>query len=76
RDLASLNLRNRKVSLIGNHSWSSAALKIMQEQISSMKDMEIIGTPMDILSSLKPENEAEVEALAIDIAHSVMHFSH
>lgn len=76
RDLASLNLRNRKVSLIGNHSWSSAALKIMQEQISTMKDMEIIGTPMDILSSLKPENEAEVEALAIDIAHSVMHFSH
>lgn len=75
RDLASLNLKNRKVSLIGNHSWSSAALKIMQEQVSAMKDMEIIGTPIDILSSLKPEREPEIEALATEIAHSVMHFS-
>ena len=71
-DMAALGLKNRKVSLIGNHSWASAALKTMQEMFSNMKDMEIIGQPMDIRSTLKPWREEEIDALADAIASSVL----
>jgi flavorubredoxin len=58
--------------LIGNHSWSSAALKTMQEIFSGMKDMEIIGLPMDIRSTVKPQREAELDQMADAIASSVL----
>ena len=72
RDMAALGLKSRKVALIGNHSWSSAALKTMQEIIGTMKDMEIIGTPMDIRSTLKPQREEELDQMADAIASSVL----
>jgi flavorubredoxin len=71
-DMAALGLKNRKVALIGNHSWSSAALKAMQEIFSNMKDMEIIGSPMDIRSTLKPRHEEELDCMADVIASSVL----
>lgn len=71
-DMAALGLKNRKVSLIGNHSWSSAALKTMQEIFSNMKDMEIVGEPMDIRSTLKPQREEELDRMADAIASSVL----
>ena len=71
-DMAALGLKNRKVALIGNHSWSSAAIKTMQEIFSCMKDMEIIGTPMDIRSTLKPRREEELDQMANAIASSVL----
>ncbi len=71
-DMAALGLKGRKVSLIGNHSWSSAALKAMQEIFSKMKDMEIIGEPMDIRSTLKPQREEELDRMADAIASSVL----
>ena len=71
-DMAALGLRNRQIALLGNHSWSSAALKNMQEIISGMKDMEIIGTPMDVRSTLKPQREEELDQLADAIASSVL----
>jgi flavorubredoxin len=70
-DMAALGLKNRKVALIGNHSWSSAALKNMQEIFSGMKDMEIIGTPIDIRSTVKPQREEELDQMADAIASSV-----
>ncbi len=71
-DMTALGLKNRKVALIGNHSWSSAALKAMLEIFSGMKDMEIIGTPMDIRSTLKPQREEELDQMADAIASSVL----
>lgn len=71
-DMAALGLKNRKVALIGNHSWSSAALKTMQEIFSGMKDMEIIGTPMDVRSTLKPQREEELDQMAGAIASSIL----
>ena len=53
RELAILNISNRKVSLIGNHTWASAALKTMTELVNGMKNMEIIGGSIDIKSSLQ-----------------------
>ncbi|CRZ35400.1 flavorubredoxin [Herbinix hemicellulosilytica] len=71
RELAVLNISNRKVSLIGNHTWASAALKIMTEMISNMKNMEIVGTPIDIKSSLREDREQELDDLADAIYKSM-----
>lgn len=71
RELGVLGIKNRKVTLIGNHSWASAALKGMTELINTMKDMEIVGTPMDVKSTLKHEQEPELDALADAILASL-----
>lgn len=72
RELAVLGVKNRKVSLIGNHTWSTAAMKGMTELLDTMKEMEIIGTPLDIKSTLKPQQEAELEAMADAIVQSLL----
>lgn len=69
-DLSALGLRNRKVAIIGNHSWASAAQKSMEERVSSMKDCQVIAS-MDIKSTIKDEQMGELEALADAIVHSM-----
>lgn len=69
-DLLALGLKNRKVAIIGNHSWASAAKKSMEELVSSLKDSEILAS-MDIKSSLKDEQLEELEAMADAIANSM-----
>lgn len=71
RELGVLGIKGRKVTLIGNHSWASAALKGMTELIDAMKDMEIVGTPLDVKSTLKHEQEPELDALADAILASI-----
>ncbi len=70
KDISVLGLKNRKVAIIGNHSWASAAMKSMKEQLEAMNGMEIIGTPMDVRSSLKAEQEPDLDALADAIYES------
>ena len=71
RELSVLNISNRKVSLIGNHTWASAALKHMTELVNNMKNMEIIGRSIDIKSSLREDREPELDALADAIYQSL-----
>ena len=71
-EMAALGVKNRKVSIIGNHSWASAANRIMTERFSAMKNMEIIGESFDIKSRLKDEDESKLDALADAIAASVL----
>ncbi|HBW12545.1 MAG TPA: flavodoxin [Proteiniclasticum sp.] len=71
-EMAALGVKNRKVALIGNHSWASAALKIMTERFASMKNMEIIGDSLDIKSRLKDGEEEKLDDLADAIASSVL----
>ncbi len=71
REMAGLGLKNRKAALIGNHTWASAAIKVMQEILGTMKNVEIIGTPLDVRSTLKPEQEPELDALADAICASL-----
>ncbi len=70
-EMAVLGLRNRKAALLGNHTWASAAIRQMQEIVGGMKEIEIIGTPLDIKSSFKPEREAEMDVLADGIKASL-----
>ncbi len=71
KDISVLGLKDRKVSIIGNHSWASAAMKSIKEQIEAMNNMEIIGTPLDIRSTLKADKEYELDALADSIFESL-----
>jgi flavorubredoxin len=71
KDIAVLGLKDRKVSILGNHSWASAAMKSMKEQVEAMTSMEIIGAPMDIRSTVKVDREQELDALADAIAESL-----
>ena len=72
RELSVLGLKNRFVSLIGNHTWASAAIKGMSDILDTMKQIEVIGAPLDIRSSLKSEQEPELEALATAIYSSLL----
>lgn len=71
-ELLALNFHGRKVSVVGCHSWASAAMnkmvKIFTEQF---KDMEIVGTPLDIKSALHDEQLPLFEQLADDILASL-----
>ncbi len=71
KELSVLNVKNRKYTLIGNHTWASAALKNMTEMIGELKDSEIVGTPLDVKSTLKSDREAELDAIADAICQSM-----
>ena len=71
KELAILGLKDRKVSLIGNHTWASSALKEMIKMIDTMSNMELIGDPLDIRSTLKADREVELDTLADAIYESI-----
>jgi len=71
-DLASLNLSNRKFSLIVNSSWGGSALESLKETLGKMKNVEIIGEPLCIKSSLKESDMDSVNALADAISDSIL----
>ena len=68
-EMEGLNVQNRKVALVGNYTWASSAVKVMTEYISKMKNMEIIGDPLEVNSSLKPEEEEKVNKL-VDVIYN------
>ena len=66
-ELKALNFQNHKVSIIGNHSWASAAMKTMVAHFENdFKDIEIVSQPLDIKSSLKEEDIPLIEKMADD----------
>lgn len=70
-DMAALNLQNRTYSLIGNGSWAPLSAKKMAALLASMKNMQQVGEPLTIRSSLKKEQLPEMEQLAQAIADSL-----
>ena len=71
-ETACLGLKNRHVALIGNHTWSSAGLKGLQEYVAGMKNMTVLGEPMDLRSALRPDSGPALDTLADVIANSVL----
>jgi len=71
-DMTVLNLRDRKVALVGNGSWAPVAHKVMEEMIGNMKDMALLAPPLVIHSSLKPCQMDEAMTLADAVADSVL----
>lgn len=72
RDMAVLNLRNRKVALIANGSWAPAAHTVMEKLVGEMKNMELLASTFMIKSSLKAAQMDELLSLADAVADSVL----
>lgn len=70
-DMASLNVQSRKVAVIGNGSWSPVAHKLMLGILGDMKNMEIVGNPLVLLSAMRPEQIQEMETLADQLVASM-----
>lgn len=58
---------NRKVAIIENGSWAPCAGRVMEEKLRSMKNVEIAGPAVTILSRMKTADIPELEALADNI---------
>ncbi len=70
-ELTSLNLQSRKFSFIVNSSWGGQTLEQLQALVEKMKNIEIIGEPVLIKSTLKDENIEAIDNLAKAISESI-----
>lgn len=70
-DMETMAVQNRRYSIIGNGSWVPQADKIMEERLSGMKGMTKVGETLTLKSAIAPEQAAELEKLADDIAASL-----
>ena len=66
-----MNLQNRTISILENSTWAPGISKIIKEKISEMKNMAILESTMAIKSSVKSEQEGELEAVADSIINSL-----
>ena len=66
-----MNLQNRTVSIIENSTWAPGISKVIKERISEMKDMKILDSGLTIKSSIKDEQEAELDKVAQEIIESL-----
>ena len=56
--------RDRTVALMENGTWAPMAAKAMQGYLESMKNIRILEQKVTIKSTLKPADEAAMDALA------------
>ena len=70
-DMEIMTVQNRYYSVIGNGSWAPQAHKVIEERVSSLKNMTKVGESFVIKSSMKPEQMTELEQLADEIAASM-----
>ena len=70
-DIVAHNLQNRKFAIIENGSWAPVSGKLMTEQISKLKNTEILETSVSFKSAVKETKEEELETLAKTIVSSM-----
>ncbi len=70
-DLCAHNLQNRTVAFIENGSWAPTAKTLMTALLSNMQNITILNESLTILSSLKKEQENDIEILAKAIVESM-----
>jgi flavorubredoxin len=62
------NYQNRTIGFIENGTWAPVATKIMKGKLENLKNITFTENTVKILSSVKEENIAEIEALANELA--------
>lgn len=60
--------QKRRVGLIENGSWAPAAAKLMRARFEGSKEIAFAENTVTLLSAMKPENEAQLRALAAELA--------
>lgn len=71
KELAALQFQNRKVSLVGNYTWACKSTTEMQEIISNMKNIDIIGAPFELKSTMKAEQEEALDLFVEEFYNSI-----
>ncbi len=66
--LTERGFKNRRVALIENGSWAPMAAKVMRSMLEGSKDITYAETSVKITSVLSSESEAQLEALAAELA--------
>ena len=68
RDLAAHNYCKRAYAIVENGSWAPQAGTLMQNALSSLKEMKEIGKKVTIVSALSNENAEQLKTLAAELA--------
>lgn len=67
-----MNVTDRKVSIIGNSSWTpNVSGQLMKDVVSKWKNCELLGDPVHIVSSMH-DDDADIEKLADIIAEDIL----
>ena len=66
-ELTERGYRNRRVAFIENGSWAPMAAKTMGKLLENCKELSFAENTVSILSAMKPENRAKLEALAEEL---------
>ena len=67
-DLAEHNIQNRTVAVIENGSWAPTSGELIRDKLSQCRDITFIAKGLSLLSSLKPGQLEELDAMADEIA--------
>ncbi len=62
-ELSSRNYQKRKVAIIENGTWAPSAGRIMKEELSKMKEIDIVDPMVTIKSSMKNEDLEKIDIL-------------
>ena len=68
-DMSTLLFQNRKIAVLGCHSWRSVAHKEMMNYVENVfKNCELFPTTIDMRSSLQDNEECVIESMADEIS--------
>ena len=71
-DLKTLMFQNRKIAVIGNHSWASAAYNTMVDYVQNrFKNCELLEPTLDMKSSLRDDQESIIDEIAKAVADDI-----
>ena len=71
-DLKTLMFQNRKIAVIGNHSWASAAYNTMVDYVQNrFKNCELLEPTLDMKSSLRDDQEGIIDEIAKAVADDI-----
>lgn len=71
KDMKGLNLQNRTVGIIENGTWAPRACKLIEEELSQMKNMNVIENDFLIKSAMLEEDADKMNNLADKIIDSM-----
>ena len=66
-----MNLQNRTISIIENSTWAPGITKVITEKLSEMKNMNILEEKLAIKSSMKSEQEEELDKIVDSIIKNI-----
>ncbi|MEG1578653.1 MAG: FprA family A-type flavoprotein, partial [Oscillospiraceae bacterium] len=70
-DMKAHAVKNRTVALVENGTWWPTAGKLMRDMLGTMETMKVLEPTVSLKSSLRPEQEESVRALAATLLASM-----